>query len=354
MSISDDDSARRVGGRRRRLACLAGAALVVMVAGGCIGDLGTLPGTYYAHALDINDHGVTVGFSLGPDSLNGRAFRQQPGGPLVDLNGDFEYSVAEAVNGSGVVVGHAGNGGSPRAMRWDADGVAYDLGAGPESYATDINDAGTIVGRRLGGSTRGFVRDALTGQITDLPAAFPENHDPTQRVTAINNNGDIVGYEAHDGREVPVMWSGPDHTPEVLPYDPEYRFYRPADISDDGTIVGTQSLAGVGIFAVFWSGPTHERVVITEAGNRAYASGVNVEGEIVGRVERADGSTWAFFRDPDTGELIDLGGLGGPSAEASCINAAGQAAGGADTRQTTETGRPIRHAVVFGTPDHEP
>jgi probable HAF family extracellular repeat protein len=335
---------------------LAGTALVVIVAAGCVGDLGTLPGGDAATAADINDHGVTVGSSnTTPGGYMWHAFRQQPGGPMVDLNGTFDHSSATAVNGSGVAVGSAWEGGVELAVLWDAEGVAHDLGAGPDSQATDINDDGTVVGwrKQADGVLMGFVRDALTGEVAPLPLAVPDSATLYQRAAAINDNGDIVGHEFGGSGHVPVMWAAPDHTPVVLPYDPQYFETNPVDINDDGTIVGNQ-WAFHESWAVFWSGPTHERVVITAAGGNASATGVNAEGEIVGLAQRADRTTWAFFRDPDTGELIDLGGLGGANAAALSINEVGVAAGRANTREISSTGSAVQHAAVFGAPAEEP
>ncbi|MGM9487415.1 hypothetical protein [Ideonella sp. YS5] len=121
-------------------------------------DLGALAGVHGPHktasrAHAINASGTIVGRSDAP--LNTWHAVQWTGGrsSLVDLGASAygAYSEALAVNRDGVVVGFSslGEWTSPyRPIGW-IDGIAFDLQApagAAEARATDINDAGTVVG----------------------------------------------------------------------------------------------------------------------------------------------------------------------------------------------------------------
>ena len=347
----------------RSLGVLVAAAMVMVVAASCVKDLGTLPNGDYASATDINDSGVTVGYSnVTPGAPAGslHAFRREPRGPLVDLNGSFASSVASGVNGEGRAVGYAVVDGDQHAVMWAPDGTAHDLGAGPGSAATDIADDGTIIGSRVwtdGSPDRGFVRDAATGEISPLPHVFPDGgpvpYLAYQRPVALNQHGDIVGWECcdDDGLPVGVLWQGPDHQPVVLSAEPGW-FARPVAIAADGTIVGAEAQERSATVAALWRPGSHERVRIAPPDSyQSAATGINDQGEIVGWATRSVGSnTWAFFRDPATGEFTDLGGLGGPGASATAVNEVGDAAGFAATTEESSSGVPVRHAVVFNAP----
>jgi probable HAF family extracellular repeat protein len=348
---------------RRSLQALIVAALLVLVAAACVTDLGTLGDGDLANATDINDSGVTVGYSRVTPGGSFHAFRREPGGPMVDLNGSFGSSVANAVNAAGQAVGYAVVDGARHALMWDPDGTAHDLGAGPRSEAKDIADDGTIVGHRVwteSGPDKGFVRDAATGVLSPLPLALPDSGSLAyQRPAASNEHGDIVGTEcctAGAAGPIGVLWQGPDHQPVVLPVEPSF-FANPTDIANDGTVVGTQA-GGALTFsvAVLWRPGSHERVVIAPPGSsRSGAEGINDQGEIVGWATPNGGSnTWAFFRDPATGEFTDLGGLGGPYASPMAVNEGGDAAGLAATTEESSPGVPVYHAVVFGAPTENP
>jgi probable HAF family extracellular repeat protein len=345
--------------RRRSQRMLIVAALLVLVAAACVTDLGTLEDGDYANATDINDRGVTVGYSsVTPGEAVFHAFRREPDGPMVDLNGSFERSIAYAVNENGQAVGYAVVEGARHAVMWEPDGTAHDLGAGPGSEATDIADDGTVIGRRVwtdGGPDTGFVRDAATGELSPLPLALPAGDSFFyQRPAAINEQGDIVGIECCDPNNVGVVWQGPDHRPVVLPH---YLYASPSDIADDGTIVGTEYAdRPTYSVAVLWRPGSRERVEIGPPDSyTSGATGINDQGEIVGWGTRGVNSNrWAFFRDPATGEFTDLGGLGGPDASPTAVNEEGDAAGYAATTEEASPGVPVYHAVVFEAPAERP
>lgn len=135
-----------------------------------LGNLGTLTnGGTISQGNAINDAGTVVGYAnkySGNTSLGSRAVRWAAGstnatelGNLgADINGVTTAS-ASVVNASGVTAGTAekysgtGTDLGPRAVRWEADGTATELGAigsasngFTNSSVVGINSAGTIVG----------------------------------------------------------------------------------------------------------------------------------------------------------------------------------------------------------------
>jgi len=331
-----------------RFRLLAVCPLVVMFAAGCAIDLGTLGGDF-SEAADINDRGVVVGFAFTAADEQ-HAYRQAPGHRKVDLNGDFERSEAVAVNRSGVTVGYSYDDGVERAMRWDRAGVAHDLGAGDGSRATDINDDGVVVGNvtTLAVAQLGWVWDPAVGEVEMLPHTYPGGEE-FQQAEGINNDGTIVGAEAEPGSGAvmgAVSWVGPDHRPVGLaglgaPYTFAY------DINDRGDIVGGISGGHPGERAIVWLAPAYEPLDITPPdAPYGVAYGINDRRQVVGLVGETD-REWAFRWDARSGQVVDLGGLGGSNARALAINERGVAVGWASTGDVTSTGYPISHATAF-------
>lgn len=334
--------------RRRRGAALVAAGLLAVA--GCAVDLGTLGGSSSV-AADINERGVTVGWSTTADGST-HAFRKWPGRPMRDLNGSFIRSEAIAVNDAARVVGHGWvTEAESHVVVWDRRGRPHDLGPGT---AADINDDGLVVGTRDGAPV---VWDTASGEVEQLPdPPDPEGRLFQVQATAINDHGAIVGEAWFDFDVVRqgVLWEAGTREPVLLPQaKPRGPFGRlwsvPSDINDRGTIVGWSNSGTY--FAIVWEAGTHEPVDITPPGtDSAFALGINNRGQVVGFA----GAEWAFRWDPRTERAVDLGGLGGSSAQAWKINDAGVAAGWASTTDVPPPGEPlVTRAVVFpGIPRH--
>jgi probable HAF family extracellular repeat protein len=153
-------------------------------------DLGTLPGTNWSSAADINNAGQVVGNS------GDNFFLWEAGNGMVDLGGGW----ATGINEAGQVVGNSGW----ISFLWDAAHGMTDLGAGPDYTAinaADINDVGQVVGYRWNDSSasnRAFLwtpdsPNGLTGSFIDLPVP-PDTVDSS--AYAINNAGQVVGYSS--------------------------------------------------------------------------------------------------------------------------------------------------------------
>jgi uncharacterized membrane protein len=121
------------------------------------------------------------------------------------------------------------SGGGYRATIWhDGTPLAVAMPGDREENLSAVNSSGTAVGFSFdaSGSVPYVYKD---GKVTKLPGV---RHGDAY---AINNAGEIVG----DSEEAPVVWKSATAEPTKLPVPPGTKQARAADISEDGTIVGS-------------------------------------------------------------------------------------------------------------------
>jgi len=160
----------------------------------------------------INNKGWVAGWARPTWDVMPRAFRWTPAAGMVSLGAFGEASEARAINDAGTVVGFSDTPGAyGRAFAWtEAGGLrAVDGASGIFSLASDINEAGTIVGR---GSDYQFIRDIALlwtpqGTQIDLGAGSGSSAD------RINEKGLVIGQandEPNANRSHGFVWS-PNH-----------------------------------------------------------------------------------------------------------------------------------------------
>lgn len=222
-------------------------------------NLNALMGTYYSYGLAINDHGVVVG------EANQRGFVWSPGrGYEVVGLPVHDASTNRSVNNDGVVVGDSYFFMDPNDAHVARPGpeggwVVDNIGPGLFSFgmATDINDAGVIVGDanfNLNGPGHAVI---FTGRVVsdDDWGTTPEDwyRDlgrlgdlPRSTATAINNRGWVVGLGDPQETGVPTrafVWPGDGplvDLNDLLPRGSGWLMLLSAsDINDQGQIVGS-------------------------------------------------------------------------------------------------------------------
>lgn len=253
---------------------------VVWDRNGVATELSRLPGSSYNVAYDINNAGQAVGEAIVVNPENFLGYRHavvwDKRGAITDLGflPQGDQATAVAINNRGVIAGSAS--GPPRMSPWG------ELMSGPDfaviwtptvnggytverlanlpntitSQATDINNAGQLVGEALTEDENGVVGHAVTwdsqGNITELPmlpgATWP-------KATSINNRGEIVGFVQMGPNVQAVVWtplSGGGYTITELGGLGGGSTVA-NDINDAGVIVGRATLANGQVRAVVWT-----------------------------------------------------------------------------------------------------
>jgi probable HAF family extracellular repeat protein len=185
---------------------------------GTLADLGTLGGPR-SDAAAINDRGQVVGqANTTAKSKSGYTTGMPIGHAFLWQNGNMrdlgtlggEYSIADAINERGQVVGVASTKTGSHPFLW-SNGRMRDLGSfgGPNSEAKAVNERGQVVGASdtAAKDAKGNrIRHAFVwenGKLTDLgtPGASSE-------AVAINEHGQIIGWsETTSGAVHAVLWT---------------------------------------------------------------------------------------------------------------------------------------------------
>lgn len=169
-----------------------------------------------------------------------------------------------------------------------ATATRIDLGTlgGTHSYATDINDLGTVVGwsENAAGISRAFRWTHAQG-MTDL-GTLPG--DDWSRAISISLTGRILGVSGRTGDETgsPVAWSAPGAaTPLPIPLLPGAKFMLVADGNAFGQVVGSGLGGTLSSHAWVWSraaGIYDITATIPADAFESYSSGTNNLGLVVG------------------------------------------------------------------------
>ncbi|MCX8052812.1 MAG: DUF3466 family protein [Armatimonadetes bacterium] len=207
---------------------------------------------------------------------------------------------------------------------------------GEESWATDVNNSGAIVGcsTDASGRQRAFLWTADGGMI-DLGTLGGEN----AAATGINDAGEIVGWsETADGARHAFLRTSEQEMVDlgVLPGDTASESFAVADI-----VVGASVGYGSRTRAFFWSVDTNlvELAPLFQGGD-TWAFGVNTANVIVGAAVDPSGSRRAVLWGAD-GKVRDLVASSETTGAAYGINEAGIVVG--ESRNTSN----LSHAFCW-------
>jgi len=240
--------------------------------------------------LAINAAGEIAGYLTPPNTVS-RAFFFIPGQSNTQLPfppGGYKNARATDVNDARVVVGHgASTGGRSRAFKWTAAAGLTLLPLLPgstKSEAYGINSQGWIVGASYGFSTSPNRKRATLWR-PGLPPLNLETLLPpgggTNTATDINDAGDIVGARSLDGRNIGVLWpAGLTHSQDIVAPTAS----SPAEgINSTGQVVG--SAIAPNVRGYIWDAVNGMVVLSAIASPLGMASGAtasNPSGTVVG------------------------------------------------------------------------
>lgn len=231
---------------------------------------------------------------------------------------------AVAINNQGQVVGSTsfsaacfGCGGTTSATIWNGTTVTT-VGGSAHTSASDINDAGQVVGTesaRTTSNSDAFLWDTAAGTYVNLSSKYYNDW-----AAAINNLGQVAGdanssYPSYG--PTAVVWDVTAGATSYLGYG------SAAAINDAGQVAGT-----IGGNAVVWNG-TAATVLGSLGGDASVVTAINNAGTVVGRSLSRSLSTGGTFHATlwNGTTPIDLGTLNGYTSEANGINNLGQVVG---------------------------
>jgi probable HAF family extracellular repeat protein len=226
----------------------------------------------------------------------------------------------DAINNRGEIVGSfPGADGQRRAFLWSG-GIAHDLGslAGTDSNASDINDAGDVVGMTMS-DTRDGPKSFLYSN--GVMTAF----GPGILVSGINNRGQFSG-NTPTGKPWPTTNGFTMQGDSIsLLAVPEGVACQAGDINDAGTVVGwtTPYQPGGPINACYYD-DAGLHILDFPGVFLSNATAINNRGQIIGQGQLQDGLIHALMWD--RGQVIDLG-IRGRKTTTFDINETGQVVG---------------------------
>lgn len=219
---------------------------------GRITPLPTLPGADQSVVLWANSRGDAVGFSeFSARFPHTDAATLFSNGTARDLDPSGQAEIAQVIGEQGQIYGQSGSPGfleSPDLVRFTATGGAVKLspinGVRAAGTFSDINSSGHFAGTELENSCCPVGDEAMSGSALSI-ALLPVNVF-TSFATAIDNSGDVAGYEdlSNNTFEPSGTWTGFIRTKRrttFLPFLPGAAQTQPTGLNDRGDIVGNSS-----------------------------------------------------------------------------------------------------------------
>ena len=268
---------------------------------------------------DVGDYDVIVTGRKGRKGIGTALFKVKLGPHqnafVTDLGSLEGRSTATDINEAGEIVGWSYSPSDRRAVYWDAvDHQIVDLGPG---WAEAINNSGVIVGHfSTPQGRRAFVRDR-TGEGSTL-VLKPRPGDPESRARDINDVGQVVGVSGSLGSPIGVIWDEMTGqiTTELQGLPEGSGSSTPFRLNSEGHVVGVSSDGSGSTQAVIWldTDDYADPIALTAGADWAYAYGVSdpVDGIVYVAGQRGlSGGYWAALwtvnlSDPSSFTVVDL------------------------------------------------
>ena len=240
---------------------------------------------------------------------------------------------ASDVNDAGQVVGAVYSAGYAtwHAFSWTQAGGAIDLGTlgGPDSAAQFVTDSGQVVGT---GYTAPGIWHAFSwtqaGGIADLGTLGGTQSSPQD----VNDYGQVVGLSNWSSYPPPIhafSWTQAGGMVDLGTLGGTGSTTA-WGMNDAGWVAGTTSTLSNQYHAYLWT-PADGMVDLgTLGGSMSSGADVNGAGQVVGYSTTASGEQHAFSWTQARG-MVDLGTLGGTTSSASIVNDSGQVVGTSTT-----------------------
>ncbi len=159
-----------------------------------------------AKAISANSRYVTGQISTSVENSYAFIYDTETGTiKKLDGDGSFEYGRGEGINSSGIVSGFVNKYSINGSTYWipvyyTPDGVVHYIGDLGSGEASDINDAGQVVGSKDG---KPFIYDINTNiyKAFNVPAGFT-----SATFTSISENGIAVGYAGNAGNRETIIY----------------------------------------------------------------------------------------------------------------------------------------------------
>lgn len=267
-------------------------------------DLPLPPGATSSYPAAINDNGVIVGHTDGPNNrmspvrwnpdLSPTTLPLLPGDPM---------GYAEAVSDDGTAAGWSGS----HTVRWAPDGTVTQLQPLPgdtSAYFRAMSRTGIAVGESALGGTYHAVKWRPNGQAVQLA---PLKGDTLTVALSVNSSGTVAGVSFSDYNAYhPVKWN-PDGTPVPLDPTSAYSTAWVVQINDAGTVLAREAVPTGGTIDQSRSVTWGANGTVTDLGPRSGANAINASGTVVGRQLGADNIDYTAMRWSPDGTATAIG-----------------------------------------------
>lgn len=221
-------------------------------------------------------------------------------------------SDARSINGSGRITGQSND----NAYYVDPSASLTQIPSpfGNQPAGDEVNDSGTVA---VSNGYNGYLFDPSSGAMLTIPGPFVQNNKIF--AAGINNRGLVLACADNGNFAQNYVWNISLNSMTLIP-----GAYNICDgkINDSGLAVVSAD-PGSGGHAYIWNNNTQTETILPSLGGWMLGRDINAQGVVVGTGILPTGLIHAFSYDPETGQLLDLGTLGGAQSQAMAVNGTG-------------------------------